>query len=82
MKKMFVCVLAETYVDGSVYPKKIIWEDGRTWDITRVIHVSEPAENEYEGIRYLVKIGSAEKYIYRIGTQWYVEPNEVEGDTS
>lgn len=82
MKKILVCVIAETYVDGSVYPKRIIWEDGRTWEITRVIHISEPAEDEFEGIRYTVLIGSAEKYIYRLGSRWYVEPTVVEGDTS
>lgn len=38
--------------------------------------------NEYEGIRYTVIIGSAEKYIYQDGSRWYVEPIPVGGDGS
>jgi hypothetical protein len=44
--------------------------------------VAEPVEDEFEGIRYTVLIGSAEKYIYRIGTKWYVHPINMEVDTS
>ena len=39
------------------------------------------SEDEYEGIRYTVLIGSAEKYLYRIGGKWYVEPIQTEVDT-
>lgn len=82
MEKRFVNVRCDHYTDGTIRPRQIIWDDGRTWEIKRTIHVAEPVENEFEGIRYTVLIGSAEKYIYRIGTKWYVNPVQTKEDTS
>jgi hypothetical protein len=36
----------------------------------RVILSCKSLEGEFEGIRYTVYIGSAEKYIYRVGHTW------------
>ena len=82
MDRIFVEVECKCYTDGSVRPSRITWPDGRAWSITRTLHISEPAEDEFEGIRYTVLIGSAVKNIYRIGSTWYVEPVYVEVDTS
>ena len=82
MEKLFVNVLCDHHKDGTLRPVRIIWADGRTWDIKRTLHVAEPVEDEFKGIRYTVLIGSAEKYIYRTGTKWYVEPVRAEEDTS
>ena len=46
--------------------------DDRFWSIGNMLHVAVPVENEFEGIRCTVMIGSAEKYIYRAGHDWYV----------
>ena len=86
MRKQYVSVESICYPDGSIRPMRIIWEDGRTWEITRVLHMAEPVTDEFEGIRYTILIGSAEKYIYRSGLKWYVivseEPIHVEVDSS
>ncbi len=64
MEKVYVSVESITYADGSIVPLKIFWNDGRTWDIKRVIHMAEPVDDEFEGIRYTILIGSAvKKYI-------------------
>ena len=82
MEKLFIDVRCDHRADGTFRPRKILWPDGRTWDIKRTLHVAEPVEDEFEGIRYTVLIGNAEKYIYRIGTKWYVHPINMEVDTS
>ena len=82
MNRIFVDVQCECYSDGSVRPLRVSWPDGRSWQVVRVLHVSEPADNEFEGIRYTVLIGSAERNIYRVGSSWYVEPTNVEVDSS
>ena len=82
MEMQFVNVRCDHYPDGTIRPRQIIWDDGKTWEIKRTLHVAEPVENEFEGIRYTVLIGSAEKYIYRIGTKWYVNPVRTKEDTS
>ena len=86
MGKVYVSVESITYADGSIVPLKIFWDDGRTWDIKRVIHMAEPVNNEFEGIRYTILIGSAVKNIYRLGASWYVYmiegPGPTEADSS
>ena len=60
MEKLFIDVRCDHRADGTFRPRKILWPDGRTWDIKRTLHVAEPVEDEFEGIRYTVLIGSAE----------------------
>lgn len=81
MGKVYVSVESITYADGSIVPLKIFWDDGRTWDIKRAIHMAEPVNNEFEGIRYTILIGSAVKNIYRLGASWYVYTIEGPGPT-
>ncbi len=65
-------VEVETLDCGMAVPKVVIWNDGRRFEISRVIYYSNSKSGEYEGIRYTVIIGSAEKYIYRVNHRWYV----------
>lgn len=81
MEKVYVSVESITYAAGSIVPLKIFWDDGRTWNIKRVIHMAEPVNNEFEGIRYTILIGSAVKNIYRLGSSWYVYTSEGPGPT-
>lgn len=73
MNKTYIDVECCCMEDGSVIPQKVIWNDGRKWKITRVVYSCASYNGEFEGIRYTVIIRGAEKYIYRIGSQWYVE---------
>ena len=82
MDKVFVKVCCSYFPDGTFRPKSIIWADGHVWEIKRTLHIAAPVDNEFEGIRYTVVIGSAEKYLYRIGKKWYVLPVQTEVDTS
>lgn len=72
MNKVYVQVETERLDTGEVVPINILWEDGRSWKIDRVLHRCASMNGEYEGIRYTVLIGSAERYIYRAGHAWYV----------
>ena len=72
MNKVFVQVDSKRLESGEILPVTISWQDGRIWNIDRVIHSCASPDGEYEGIRYTVIIGSAEKYIYRAGHAWYV----------
>ena len=82
MDKVFVMVQCMFLPDGTIRPVSIEWEDGQVWEITRILHTASPVDDEFEGIRYTVLIGSAEKYIYRTGSRWYVEPVRMEVDSS
>ena len=72
MEKVFVQVDSEKRENGDVIPKTLTWVDGRAWNIDRVIHSCASLDGEYEGIRYTIFIGSAERYLYKAGHAWYV----------
>ncbi len=72
MEKVFVQVDSEKRENGDVIPRTITWVDGRAWNIDRVIHSCASLDGEYEGIRYTIFIGSAERYLYKAGHAWYV----------
>ena len=74
MDKVFVDVEYKTLRSGAFRPQIIHWIDGRVWTVKRTLHSCTSSNGEFEGIRYTILIGSAEKYLYRTGTQWYVEP--------
>ncbi len=72
MVKVFVQVESKQTENGEVVPLAIAWADGRMWKIDRILHSCVSPDREFEGIRYTVLIGSAEKYIYKAGHAWYV----------
>ena len=72
MEKVFVQVDSEKRENGDVIPKTITWVDGRAWNIDRVLHSCASLDGEFEGIRYTIFIGSAERYLYKAGHAWYV----------
>ena len=72
MSKVFVQVDFKRLESGEVVPLTVALEDGRVWNIDRILHSCPSIDGEFEGIRYTVIIGSAEKYIYRAGHVWYV----------
>jgi hypothetical protein len=72
LKRVSAQVDSEQMESGEIVPIRITWQDGRVWNIDRVIHSCASPDGEYEGIRYTVFIGSAERYIYRAGHAWYV----------
>ncbi len=80
MKKVYVKVDYQVIGGGAIRPTRIHWQDGRTWDITKTLY-SCTSEDEFKGIRYTVLIGSAEKYLYRVGDKWYVSSIQPEVDT-
>ena len=79
-RKVYVNVEVEFTEEGRLVPKKIRWNDGREWIVDRLIHSSEisPGKGSFEGIRYTVLIGGAEKYIYERHGRWYVIPADKE----
>ena len=74
MQKKYVSVNADVDTDGVIRPLRIVWDDGRQWEVTKVLHTCIASHNEFEGIRYTIKIGRAVKYLYREGQRWYVDP--------
>ena len=72
MRRLYVTVNCDQTAEGLCIPRIIKWDKTRSSTIHKVLY-SCTSPTEYEGIRYTVLIGSAEKYLYKAGDKWYVE---------
>ncbi len=76
MSKIYVDVLAEFTKEGVLNPREIIWEDGRHYEVDKIID-TRPATSLKAGgagIRYTCKIQGREKYVfYESNYKWFVE---------
>ncbi|MGI6046137.1 MAG: hypothetical protein ACOYCA_04775 [Eggerthellaceae bacterium] len=74
-RKRYVEVLSLCDEDGVVAPISIIWEDGRTFEIDRVLDVRQAASLKVggTGVRYLIRIGERTTYLFYEDPRWFVE---------
>ena len=74
---MKVYVAVELTIDeaGVMHPSRIIWEDGRKFDITSVSDVRRAASLKAggSGLRYTCRIGSRDAYLYYEDPKWFVD---------
>ena len=77
MKKKYISVSVEFSIFGEELPKDIIWSNENHFEIDKVLHVCEAVENEFHGKRYTVRIGNAERDIYRDDRGWYIDAEKV-----
>ena len=64
--KVYVQVLVEFMKEGGMRPRTLIWEDGRKYDIDRVLDVRPAAAQRAggQGDRYKVKIAGQERLLF------------------
>lgn len=74
-EKKYVKVVSATDEDGLVTPLSIEWEDGRVYEIDRVLDRRHAASLKVggTGMRYLVRIGHATTYLFHEEARWFVE---------
>ena len=82
--KVYVQVKVDFREDGLMLPRIITWEDGRMYEIDRVLDVCQAAAMKAggQGDRYTVRIGGRQSYLFfersaslagnNIG-RWFVE---------
>ncbi len=75
--RKYVKVLSVQDVCGISTPLKIVWEDGKTFDIDRVVYMCRAASTKAggTGLRYTIKICGKERYLYYVESEnrWFVE---------
>jgi hypothetical protein len=74
-KKKYVEVTAKFDTDGRVFPLKILWEDGSSYFIDKVLDVRPAASLKAggAGIRYTCRINMTEKFLFLEESRWFVE---------
>lgn len=73
--KMMVEVIARFDKEGKITPLTVVWEDGRRFEIDRVLEARRAASLKAGGIgiRYTCMIGGKSAYLWYEGPCWFVE---------
>lgn len=74
--KVYIDVLAEFTKDGLLIPKQITWEDGRKYEITRVVDIKRMASTKAGGVgeRYLCVVNNKRVSLYyEDNNMWFME---------
>lgn len=68
-------VIHSTDRSGLVTPLVIVWADGRRFRIERVLdrRLAKSLKDGGEGLRYTVRIGHTDTYLWWDGTYWSVD---------
>ena len=73
--KINLQVNADFDLDGNIRPRTITWEDGRVFEIDRVLDVRRAASLKAGGlgIRYLCRIRGKEVRLFNDEGHWFME---------
>lgn len=74
-EKHYVQVIASFDADGRITPLRIVWDDGRHFDIDRVLDRRRAASLKTggTGIRYTVRVHGRTTYLFFEDPRWFVE---------
>ena len=74
-RKVYVEVTARFDAEGRITPLSLTWEDGTVFEIDRVQDSRRAASLKAggNGMRYTVRIGNQQSYLYYEDPRWFVE---------
>ena len=75
MQKIALDILVRHTPDGKATPLKILWSDGRTFEIDRIIDIRRAAALKCGGVgmRYICKICNKVVAIFDEDGYWFIE---------
>ncbi len=75
VRKKPISVIAKFTEDGKVIPHSILWEDGRTFLIDRIIDTRKAASLKAGGIglRYTCFVAGRKVFLYKDEDHWFME---------
>jgi hypothetical protein len=79
MIKKYVQVIAKFKEDGQIIPLQVLWEDGRVFEIDRVLDMRPGVSLKVggQGIRYVCRVLNKEVCLYYEEPRWFVESNRL-----
>lgn len=77
-RRAYVKVVVECDTDGKIRPLSVCWEDGRRFEVDRLLDVRRAAATKAggQGMRYTVRIMGRETYLFEDEGHWFVEARE------
>lgn len=75
MRKVFISVNADFTADGKVLPRSFVWDDGRNFEIDRIVDIRPAASLKAggRGIRYTCRVCGKEAYLFLEESRWFME---------
>ena len=77
VRKVFVPVTADFDLNGQIIPRSFVWEDGRYFEIDRVLDIRKAASLKAGGYgtRYTVRVHGKETFMWldENGDRWFME---------
>ena len=73
--RVYVRVIVEFDEAGGVCPLSVAWEDGRRFEVDKVLDVRRAAATRAggQGMRYTCRIKGKETYLFNDDGRWFVE---------
>ena len=77
-RKVYVEVSAIFTPEGQIMPRYIRWEDGTVFSVDRVMDIRHAAATKAGGcgLRYTIRIGGRQTYLFLDEDRWFVETND------
>ena len=77
-RRAYVKVIARHDEQGKVCPLEVEWEDGRRFEVDKLLDVRRAAALKAggQGMRYTVRILGRETYLFEDEGRWFVEAKE------
>ena len=74
-RRAYVKVVVEYSPEGRIRPLMVEWEDGRCFEVDRLLDVRRAASTKAggQGMRYTVRILGRETYLFEDEGRWFVE---------
>ena len=78
MRRVYVKVVVQIDEAGGVRPLSVAWENGRTFEVDRLLDVRRAASTKVggQGIRYTCRIRGHETYLFEDNGRWFVEARQ------
>ena len=72
-EKCYVEVISRTTADGYTEPLYIVWDDGRRFEVDRVLDARTACSLKCGGVgvRYTVKVGGETTYLFFEDPRWF-----------
>lgn len=83
-RKVYVEVAAVFSPEGQILPRQIRWEDGTVFAVDRVVDIRRAAALKAGGcgLRYTIRIGGRQTYLFLDEDRWFVEANDAKQPTA
>lgn len=77
--RAYVRVLVDVDETGRVRPRRIYWEDGRAFEVDRLLDVRRAVSTKAggRGMRYTCRVRGREVYLFEDEGRWFVEARDV-----